>query len=252
MSRAGTLGVRRTGSGPNSPASVSATGQGGADGHVLPAEPFERTGPEGTDGTDATDGTVERGGDGPPAGSGTSLGRGRPPGLLRRAFDLVLIVICALIVAAVVRTTLMQTFSIPTESMVPTLGVGDRVVVDKLTYQFREPRRQEIVVFETPPGTTSDFRQLVKRIVGVPGDVVTVDGQGRVEVNGALLEEPYLAPGTRTADLDRVVVPAGAYLVLGDNRTRSYDGRYFGLIRRDALIGRAVVRIWPMSRLGRT
>lgn len=183
--------------------------------------------------------------------TGPVLGRGRPVRRRARVLDAVVIVLCAVLVAAIVRTTIMQTFSIPTESMVPTLQVGDRVVVDKLSYRFREPRRQEIIVFRTPTGSSTQFRQLVKRIIGVPGDVVTVDPALQVVVNGVGLPEPYLPDGTVTGDLDRIVVPPGMFFVMGDNRAASFDGRYFGLVPRSSVMGRAVLLVWPVTRAGR-
>jgi signal peptidase I len=189
-----------------------------------------------------------------PAAGGSSrpvTGRARPRRRRTRVVDAVAVVLLAVLVAAIVRSVVIQTFSIPTESMEQTLLIGDRVVVDKLTYRFREPRRQEIVVFRTPSGSSAEFRQLVKRIVGVPGDVVSVDAERRVLVNGALLTEPYLEPGTVTEDLERVVVPPGSFFVMGDNRGASFDGRYFGLVPRRDVIGRAALRVWPPSRIGR-
>jgi signal peptidase I len=135
--------------------------------------------------------------------------------------------------------------------MAPTLDVGDRIVVDKLTYRFRGPQRFEIVVFRAPSGLSSEFKQLVKRVIGVPGDVVAPDGRGGITVNGRPLVERYLSPGTPTEDLVRTVVPADSYLVLGDNRTQSVDGRFFGTVGRDEVIGRAVLRVWPVGRFGR-
>lgn len=193
-------------------------------------------------------------GPGPVTGHGepvAATGRRRPWSRRRRAVDLAVIAVCGILVATVVRVGVMQTFSIPSESMAPTLDVGDRIVVDKLTYRFREPRRFEIVVFRAPTGLSSDFRQLVKRVIGVPGDVVAPDGRGGVTVNGRPLVERYLPPGTPTEDLVRTVVPADSYLVLGDNRTASVDGRFFGTVARDEVIGRAVLRVWPVGRFGR-
>jgi signal peptidase I len=183
------------------------------------------------------------------ASVGTARGRDRNrPSRRRVLVDLLVIVACIAIVGIVVRSTILQTFAIPTESMEATLMVGDRVAVDKLSYRFRDPHRQEIVVFRTPAGTRSNYKRLVKRVIGVPGDVVTTVN-GAVLVNGQPLGERYLESGTRTDDLTKVVVPPGSYFVMGDNRPASYDGRYFGLIRRDAIVGRAVLRVWPITRI---
>ncbi len=203
-----------------------------------------------SDGAPAT----HRGGRGPvtvPEASTAVSGRRRPLSRRRRAVDVAVIAVCGILVATVVRVGVMQTFSIPSESMAPTLDVGDRIVVDKLTYRFRGPQRFEIVVFRAPSGLSSEFKQLVKRVIGVPGDVVAPDGRGGITVNGRPLVERYLSPGTPTEDLVRTVVPADSYLVLGDNRTQSVDGRFFGTVGRDEVIGRAVLRVWPVGRFGR-
>jgi signal peptidase I len=177
------------------------------------------------------------------------LRRARPVSGRRRLVDWCVIIVSAVLVAVIMRSTVVQTFVIPSESMVPTLEVRDRVVVDKLTYQFREPKRGEIVVFRTPPGVDGPYNQLVKRIVGVPGDIVEARG-GKVFVNGQPLKEPYLAADTVTEALPETVIPPRQYLVLGDNRGNSSDGRTFGTIGVDTLVGRAVIRAFPIARIG--
>jgi signal peptidase I len=134
--------------------------------------------------------------------------------------------------------------------MVPTLKVGDRVLVNKLSYDLHDPRRGDIVVFHAPKSAqTADIKDLVKRIVGLPGE--TIEGKsGRVYINGRLLSEPYLPAGVRSRDFGPVKVPPDAYFMLGDNRQFSKDSIYFGAIKRDKLIGRVFLRIWPPSHLG--
>jgi signal peptidase I len=178
------------------------------------------------------------------------LSRSRPVQLRRRMLDWVVIVICGVLVAMIMRSTVVQTFVIPSESMVPTLVTGDRVVVDKFSYRFRDPQRGDIVVFSTPPGVDGPYDQLVKRIVGIPGDVVEARDQ-QVFVNGEKLPEGYLARDMPTEALAGTVVAPGRYLVLGDNRSNSSDGRSFGTIERKTLIGRAVLRAFPFHRVGR-
>ncbi|HOT79375.1 MAG TPA: signal peptidase I [Microthrixaceae bacterium] len=156
----------------------------------------------------------------------------------------------AVVLTIVVKTFILQAYSIPSESMVPTLNVGDRVVVFRLN---TDPARGDIVVFDRPandPKTSpSDPDVLIKRVIGLPGDVVE-SRDGEVWVNGKQLVEDYLPDGTTTIIDTPITVPSGKLLVLGDNRSRSFDGRIFGPIDKDLVVGRAIARIWPLSRLG--
>jgi signal peptidase I len=130
------------------------------------------------------------------------------------------------------------------------LRIGDRVLVNKLSYKLHDPRRGDIVVFKAPEqAQTDDIKDLVKRIVGLPGD--TIQGKdGRVYINGKPLSEPYLPEGTHSRDFGPDKVPPDSYFMLGDNRQASKDSTYFGPIKRDDLIGRVFMRIWPPSHLG--
>lgn len=197
-------------------------------------------------------------GGGPDDGSGSGDGDSEEPGgpearkrsATRTATEWLALIVGALVIALVIKTFLFQAFYIPSESMVPTLKVRDRVLVNKLSYKLHDVNRGDIVVFKAPPGTeTEEIRDLVKRVVGLPGE--TVEGRnGRVYIDGRLLEEPYLPPGVRSKDFGPEKVPAGRYFVLGDNRQFSKDSTYFHSIRRSEIIGRAFVRIWPLGRLG--
>jgi signal peptidase I len=143
-----------------------------------------------------------------------------------------------------------QTYYIPSASMEPTLLIGDRILVDKLSYHLHDVGRFDIVVFATPPKEDSDpsITDLVKRVIGLPGDVISSRG-GQVYINGRLLPEPFLPPGTVTTDIVTQKVPPNEYFVMGDNRSDSQDSRYFGPISRSLLVGRVVLRIWPLSRI---
>ncbi|MFN8036217.1 MAG: signal peptidase I [Acidimicrobiia bacterium] len=172
----------------------------------------------------------------------------------------------ALAIAVVIKAFLFQPFVIPSGSMIPTLKIHDRVLVNKLSYRLHDVHRGDIVVFRRPPDFhEKDINDLVKRVIGLPGDTVEAPG-GKVTINGRALDEPYLAKGTVTdfesptwdfpncakpADGKRgCVVPAGSYLVLGDNRGSSQDGRKFGPIKEKLIIGRVFMRIWPPNRIG--
>jgi len=189
---------------------------------------------------------------------------------LRTVVEWIVVIAAAVVVALVIRTFVAQAFYIPSESMEPLLQRNDRVVVDKLTYDFDDISRGDVIVFEKPasaPG--SDIADLIKRVVGLPGDSVVVDG-GVVYINGSLLEEPYLPEGTFTGQgsgtpqpgstgpaprcgvADPCVVPDGYVFVMGDNRSNSKDSRWtdLGYVGSDQLVGRAFVRVWPLDRLG--
>ncbi len=162
---------------------------------------------------------------------------------------------------------------IPSGSMLPTLQINDRLIIDKVGYRLNDPERGDIVVF-MPPDALQDQIQdaLIKRVVGLPGDTVEIRN-GQVYVNNELLQENYVASNRNPAEpitpssehqqteievcppnqrfLEQAVtVPADSYLVMGDNRNSSYDSRCWGVVPRDRIIGRAVIRFWPLNSLG--
>ena len=169
----------------------------------------------------------------------------------RATIEWIVLIGAALIIAIVIKTFLFQAFYIPSESMVPTLKVGDRVLVNKLSYDLHDVHRGDIVVFKAPPEARSDgIDDLVKRVIGLPGDTVEAREDGRIYVNDRLLDEPYLPAGTRTTNLPPTKVPAGHLFMMGDNRTASRDSRYFGPIAESAIIGRVFLKIWPPGSIG--
>jgi signal peptidase I len=173
----------------------------------------------------------------------------------RNTIEWIIVIAGALLVAFVIKTFLIQAFYIPTGSMEPTLKVGDRVLVNKLSYDLHDVHRGDIVVFERPdnagPGDTED---LIKRVVALPGETVEAR-DGRVYVDGERLEEPYLEPGMETPDFavgraGPVEVPEGHVFVLGDNRGNSSASNVFGPIEEDLIVGRAFIRVWPIGDFG--
>jgi signal peptidase I len=157
------------------------------------------------------------------------------------------VIVGALLVALVIKTFLFQAFYIPSSSMVPTLKVGDRVLVNKLSYDAHAVHRGDIVVFERPPTDHPDpIKDLIKRVIGLPGDALE-SRDGVVFVNGRRLEEPYLATGVRTDGLNKITVPKGKVFVMGDNRGDSLDSRVFGPISEGLIVGRAFVRVYPVT-----
>ncbi len=146
----------------------------------------------------------------------------------------------------VIKPFIVEAFYVPTESMVPTLEVGDRVLTNKFIYRFSEPERGDIVVFESADGEMN----LIKRVVGLPGDKITVVG-GSFYVNDERQREPYVnadLPDERT--YGPIWVPEGHIFAMGDNRADSADSRVFGPIPKSNILGEAFLRVWPPGRLG--
>lgn len=171
------------------------------------------------------------------------------PTALRSAIEWVAVVVGAIVVALVVRTFLLQAFSIPSGSMESTLEVSDRLLVNKLSYQFGDVERGDIVVFFKPESLASPYDDLIKRVIGLPGD--TVEGRGnQVFINGEALVEPYLDADVVIRDFAPVEVPVDHVFVMGDNRSNSSDSRVFGPINIDRIEGEAFLRYWPLSRVG--
>jgi len=168
----------------------------------------------------------------------------------RAAIEWAIVIVGAVVVALVIKTFLLQAFYIPSSSMEPTLHVGDRVLVNKLSYHLHDIHRGDIVVFERPPkATAGDIEDLIKRVIALPGETVEAR-EGKVFVNGDPLVEPYLPADTSTPSFSLQTVPEGDIFVLGDNRQNSQASNVFGPIDEDLIVGRAFVRIWPLSRLG--
>lgn len=136
-------------------------------------------------------------------------------------------------------------------SMEPTLSDGDNLIVDKITYRMREPRRFEIIVF---PYRYASDTYYIKRIIGLPGETVRIDGEGRIYINGEVLEENYGKEVIKEAGLadSEIVLADDEYFVLGDNRNDSADSRFVnvGNIKRENIIGRAWIRIYPFQKFG--
>lgn len=156
------------------------------------------------------------------------------------------------ILAFGIRTFVAEARYIPSGSMEPTLQVNDRLIVDKVGYHFKNPERGDIVVFApTEELERQKFHDaFIKRVIGLPGEKIEVKG-GRVYVNDKPLNEDYIGEDKRPQyQWGPQVVPQGSYLVLGDNRNNSYDSHYWGFVPRDKIIGRAIVRFWPMDRVG--
>ncbi len=201
-----------------------------------------------------------------------SARRARAPSnrLLRGVLELPFLILSAAAIAFCLKTFVAQAFYIPSASMTPQLQVNDRVLVSKVSYRLHRPNRGDIVVFdcprsscpEEPEGGSPVVRALravgegvgvlqpsteefIKRVVGLPGETLEAR-EGDVYVDGRRLVEPYLPAGTRTVNLPATRVPAGRLFVMGDNRGNSSDSRVFGPIARSTVVGRTILKVWPL------
>ncbi|MHB8379761.1 MAG: signal peptidase I [Acidimicrobiales bacterium] len=176
----------------------------------------------------------------------------------RSLIEWLIVIVVVVLVSLLIRTYVVQTFSNPSGSMEPTLQIGDRIIVNKLSVEFGTIHVGDILVFKAPKavaltgpnGCSDKVADLVKRVIGVPGDHLVSKGN-TIYVNGKPLKQPW----THVAligfkPLKPTYVTKNHYFMMGDNEPRSCDSRYWGLIPRSAVIGMAFVRVWPLSRLG--
>ncbi len=195
----------------------------------------------------------------------------------RRPFwrEFPVLVVAAFALALLIKTFVLQAFYIPSGSMLPTLEVGERILVEKISYRLGSPDRGDVVVFErsldpavpspheddsVPEDIVNAFKSLfgwptggeqdyVKRVMAVGGD--TIEGrEGVVYVNDEPVDEPYLPKGVVTSDFPTQQIPEGQIFVMGDNRGSSDDSRNFGPVPDDEVVGRAFLSIWPAKEFG--
>ncbi len=159
----------------------------------------------------------------------------------------------ALVASILVRTFAFESYFIPSGSMEPTLQVGDRVMVDKLSVDFGTINIGDVIVFKSPGAVATacgdTVPDLVKRVVALPGDTIASIGN-RIYVNDQLLKENWTHNEPLGRPIPTTVVPKGDYYVLGDNHPNSCDSRYWGFVPRSSIIGKVFVRYWPLSRIG--
>lgn len=152
---------------------------------------------------------------------------------------------------------LFQPHQVKGTSMDPNFHNEEFLLTDKLSYRFNEPKRGEVVIFKAPPTEpcAADECEYIKRIIGLPGENVKVAG-GSIYINNEKLNEPYLDPnlkinsGSYFTEGKTISIPQGYYFVCGDNRLHSRDGREFGPIKREAIVGKALLVYWPISDIG--
>jgi signal peptidase I len=203
----------------------------------------------------------------PPGGSGSDSGSGDDgasdtPRTSRWIREAIVVVVVAVLVALLLREFVVQTFFIPSGSMEPTLQVGDRILVNKLSYHLHGVGRGDIVVFSRPPAENCggpEVNDLVKRVIGLPGETLSLSG-GHVYVDGKRLDESWLpasaqgvtrpGPGGTLYSLQHAYrIPANDYFVMGDNRTDSCDSRFWGPIAKSLIVGKVEMRVWPLSSI---
>ncbi|MEO6701038.1 MAG: signal peptidase I [Jatrophihabitantaceae bacterium] len=178
----------------------------------------------------------------------------RPPSHLHRLARFVLLLVLTATAVIGLRSFVIASYYIPSASMETTLHgcphcEPDMVLVDKLSYRFKSISRTDVVVFNRPPLAPPEDKQLIKRVIGLPGDVIS-GHNGHVYIDNKQLIEPYVNPSCNgTADFAPITVPAGDYFMMGDNRCDSFDSRMFGAIPKSSIVGRAFAVIWPTKHL---
>ncbi len=163
----------------------------------------------------------------------------------------ILILLVAMVIALWVRGAIAEPRFIPSDSMFPTLAIGDRLVIEKVSYHFHPPQTGDIVVFEPPPQLIEQgyhrHQAFIKRIIGQPGQTIEVK-QGKVYLNQQPLPENYIAEPPEYS-WGPAQIPPGQFFVMGDNRNDSNDSHIWKFLPQENIIGRAVFRFWPLNRL---
>lgn len=169
----------------------------------------------------------------------------------RTAIEWLLIIVVAFVASFLMRAYVVQTFYIPSGSMEPTLLIGDRIVVNKLSVDFGTINRGDIVVFHSPKNENcggESVADLVKRVIGLPGDVISSQGNS-ILINGIKVNENWTHTEPLGPAIKKQTVPTNSYFMIGDNHDFSCDSRYWGTVPRSSIIGKVFVRIWPLNRI---
>lgn len=168
------------------------------------------------------------------------------------AFEWLCVIALALVLALGVRTFVIQTFYIPSGSMEPTLNIGDRILVFKLAYAFTSPTTGDVVVFKAPPAEKCgdpSVTDLVKRIVGLPGQTIWSE-RNTIYVDGKPLHQDWPHYRLLLTPITRQLIAPNHYFMMGDNHPASCDSRDWGQLPRSDIIGKVVLKIWPLSQFG--
>jgi signal peptidase I len=156
----------------------------------------------------------------------------------------------AILIVAPIRYFLIQPFIVHGSSMEPNFYTQDYLIIDELTYRFRNPERYEVIVFKAPNHQNQYY---IKRIIGLPGETISID-DGQIEISpplkdSFLLEQDFLPNGLRTSGNLKLTLANNQFFVLGDNRLASYDSRNWGPVERNLIIGRVWLRLWPFKKI---
>jgi len=166
------------------------------------------------------------------------------------ALEVLEVLLIAFVSVAIIKTYLAQPFLVSGDSMEPNLSDGNYLLVDEISYRFREPERGEVVVFRYPQNESVFY---VKRVIGLPGETVKIDDNKVTIINdtypeGLILEEDYLPPSARTAGQEEVKLEEGQYFVMGDNRLYSFDSRSWGILPQKDMLGVVRYNLWPINK----
>ena len=164
----------------------------------------------------------------------------------KKLFEWVYTLGLAVLLSLFVRTYVAEARWVPTESMYPTIKIGDHLLVDKVSYKINSFQRGDVVVFKAPPATNRN-EVMVKRLIGLPGDTIEIKN-GVTYINNAILKEPYVTEKVYT-DFEPFKIPEGSLFMMGDNRNNSYDSRSWGVVPADYVIGKALVCYYPFNSI---
>lgn len=168
-------------------------------------------------------------------------------GFMKSVLEWVVVIAVAFALSLVIRNYLFDTRIVPTGSMIPTIQLQDRLIVDRLFYKFDTIKRGDIIVFSAPE-PSMEGKDLVKRVIGLPGEKIQIKN-GKVYINDRALYEPYLEDPP-DYEYGPEIVPPKSYFMMGDNRRISNDSHYWGFLSEDKILGRVWIRYWPLKSFG--
>lgn len=198
-----------------------------------------------------------------PGGSAKSSNTGNSSGAYKEIVEWIKALVIAVVLVFFIRQFLFSPFIVDGPSMQPNFETGERLIVNKMLYTFREPRFGEVVVFDVP----EQHRKFIKRVIGVPGDKIRLEGD-ELYINDKLVEEPYIKKAIEAAhaagsmyndyglkynfpndSVQETIVPEGTIFALGDNRGNSTDSRMIGFVKKEEIVGRADIIFWPFDKI---
>jgi len=161
------------------------------------------------------------------------------------AWEVIEVLIISVVAVWLIRSFLIQPFLISGASMEPNFSDGHYLLIDEVTYKFREPHRGEVVVFRSPTDSSTFF---IKRVVGLPGETLTIKN-GSIFINGGQLKETYIGSGLKTFGDQEIVLGENELFVMGDNRSFSFDSRNWGPLKENRITGLVRLRLWPLNKV---